>query len=596
MRSYTIHEISQMLADRCLDVCELLLPNGRRNGAEWCVGNIDGEAGQSLRVHIGGDKSGVWKDFASDAGGDLIDLIMAVKDCTKVQAVKAAEEFLGIKSEPPKFTKVEHSYKAPEKPRGMVNVSGELMGWFNARGISEQTVRDFKVGMIVAPGKAPVMVFPYFVEGKLTFLKYRPMGNKHGMWTSKDSRPCLYGWQCFPENSRSVVIVEGELDAMALHEAGVAALSVPRGGGDGDKQDGWLEEEYERLRLFDHVYLALDMDEQGRKAAKQIADRLGGYRCLWVDFSPYKDANEALMNGMDISLSGEVWKKAKTIDPDELSNAADYEQAIFDYLSDTQMTLGEAFPWAKTEGKIGLRPGETTVWAGINGHGKSQLVGHVAVDSMSKGHRWCIASMEFKPHKLLARMCRQITGISQPQSDPVWQRCMDFLRGHCWMFDVQGTAKADALIDVFEYAYRRYGVDNFLVDSLAKCGLGEDDYNGQKKFVDRLSDFARDHGVNVHLVCHSRKGQSESDIPDKLDIKGTGSITDMVDNVYIVWRNKPKEEAQQKGDESRNEEADCILNCCKQREGEWEGKTRLWFDRASLQYLEFENDGPVRYC
>ena len=235
MSVYTIKEISGMLADKCESVCELLLPNGKRNGNEWCVGNVDGDAGQSLRIHIGGEKSGVWSDFAGGTGGDLIDLIMQVKDCSKVQAVHAAEEFLGIKSELPKFHgHQERQYKAPVKPKGMTNVSGELMGWFNARGISEQTVRDFKVGMLTYADKAPVMVFPYFVDDKLTFLKHRPMDNKHGMWTSKDSRPVLFGWQCFPENSRSVVIVEGELDAMALHEAGVAALSVPRGGGDGE--------------------------------------------------------------------------------------------------------------------------------------------------------------------------------------------------------------------------------------------------------------------------------------------------------------------------------------------------------------------------
>ena len=86
---------------------------------------------------------------------------------------------------------------------------------------------------------------------------------------------------------------------------------------------------------------------------------------------------------------------------------------------------------------------------------------------------------------------------------------------------------------MFEYAYRRYGVRHFLIDSLAKCGFGEDAYNEQKAFVDRLSDFARNNDIQVHLVCHSRKRNDESDLPDKFDIKGTGAITDMVDNVFI---------------------------------------------------------------
>ena len=106
----------------------------------------------------------------------------------------------------------------------------------------------------------------------------------------------------------------------------------------------------------------------------------------------------------------------------------------------------------------------------------------------------------------------------------------------------------------------------------------------------------------MHLVCHSRKRNDESDLPDKFDIKGTGAITDMVDNVFIVWRNKPKEQKVQEAtsdwgkQQAQNEGPDAILYCCKQRNGEWEGKIKLWFDPASLQYLESANASPARYC
>ena len=84
-----------------------------------------------------------------------------------------------------------------------------------------------------------------------------------------------------------------------------------------------------------------------------------------------------------------------------------------------------------------------------------------------------------------------------------------------------------------------------------------------------------------------------------MDVKGTGALTDMVDNVFMVWRNKPKEEAVQKstiGTPGKFAGApDCILNCVKQRHGDWEGKTGLFFDRPSLQYVENENDRPMVY-
>ena len=53
-----------------------------------------------------------------------------------------------------------------------------------------------------------------------------------------------------------------------------------------------------------------------------------------------------------------------------------------------------------------------------------------------------------------------------------------------------------------------------MIDSLVKCGVGVDDYNAQKKFVDALCWAAKQHKVHIHLVNHIRKGNNETEIPD----------------------------------------------------------------------------------
>jgi twinkle protein len=77
-------------------------------------------------------------------------------------------------------------------------------------------------------------------------------------------------------------------------------------------------------------------------------------------------------------------------------------------------------------------------------------------------------------------------------------------------------------------------------------------------------------------------------VPGKFDIKGAGAITDMVDNVFIVWRNK-------KAEQDGTGEPTCMVACEKQRNGEFEGKFGFWFDVGSQQYLEGQADVPVRY-
>ncbi|MBL0355283.1 MAG: hypothetical protein IPP03_22590 [Dechloromonas sp.] len=73
-------------------------------------------------------------------------------------------------------------------------------------------------------------------------------------------------------------------------------------------------------------------------------------------------------------------------------------------------------------------------------------------------------------------------------------------------------------------------------------------------------------------------------------MRGSASITDLADNVFSVWRNKCKEEAQEKGDHGKDAEADALLIVCKHRHGEWEGRIQLWFDRSSQTYQQAATD------
>jgi twinkle protein len=122
-----------------------------------------------------------------------------------------------------------------------------------------------------------------------------------------------------------------------------------------------------------------------------------------------------------------------------------------------------------------------------------------------------------------------------------------------------------------------------------KCVRGEDDYNGQKSFVDELTAIARDYGMHVHLVHHIKKLENELKRPDKFDVKGTGAITDQVDNVLLVWRNKADKRTPQ-------DDEDANLIVCKQRNGEWEGRIKLWFDRGSQQFVESAGLNPINFA
>jgi twinkle protein len=261
--------------------------------------------------------------------------------------------------------------------------------------------------------------------------------------------------------------------------------------------------------------------------------------------------------------------------------AAEYAGQVIDFFHGNTNT-GTKLPWVKTHGLIQFRKNEVTVWGGFNGHGKSLVLGQIMNHFIRAKEKVCIASMEMKPHITLARMCRQAAnGI--PSIDYI-TRYHSGTSGLLWLYDQQGMISGEKIIAVIRYAQEKFGIQHFVADSLLKFGYAEDDYNGQKRFVDALCSVARDTGVHVHLVHHSRKAKDEYAVPNKFDMKGSGSIIDQVDNLIVIWRNKKKEETDPAT--RVRDDADVKLVVEKQRNGEWEGHIKFWFDAASGSLVE----------
>lgn len=271
--------------------------------------------------------------------------------------------------------------------------------------------------------------------------------------------------------------------------------------------------------------------------------------------------------------------------------AGEWAQAVIDnfYRPRTAPKVGLGFQ--KTWADFECRPAEVSLWAGINGHGKSQFVGHVSLNLCQQGQRVCVASLEMNPARVMARMSRQAWGANEPSIDFI-NKFHGWTDGRLWLYDHVGNSNPDTMVAIIRYAVDKFRVQHFIVDNLTKVVDGEDNYNAQKDFVNRLCTVAHDTGVHVHLVAHVRKSRSEKEQPGKFDVKGAGSITDLVDNVFIVWRNKGKEEAARTGADFDPNEPDTILQLEKQRNGETEGHYGFWFDSGSLQYLEVRGDLP----
>lgn len=579
-------ELSDKLAANAQRVAEYLLPGGKKASGEWKCGDISGEAGNSLSVRLTGSKAGVWADFAAGTGGDLLDLWMAVRGVNLPEAINEAADFIGVRNVSDKVP-MKASYKPAHRP-ACSKVQGRVMAWLENRGIGKEAIAAYKVvasldDEVTGMKADQYVIFPFMRNGKLVNFKARNIDNKKDQRISGGAEPLLFGWQAIPENARVVCLCEGEPDALVLWQYGIPALSVQSG----VSNLSWIDTEYENLERFSEIYLCLDNDDAGKQGTQKLVERLGRERCKVV-MLPHKDANDCLKAGVTKEQIAACFQSAKTQDPEVLRSAGTYtDQVMAEFYPVDDTATGVFLPWMKTAQLVRLREAELSVWTGINGHGKSMVLSQVIAFAIHQGERACIASFEMKPKKSLWRMMRQITGSACPSRVDV-ARYMRWLDKNLWIFDFVGTSKVDDVLEVFKYARRRYGIRHFVIDSFLKLDVREEN-DSQREAVSKIADFKNEYDCHVHLVCHSRKGRDESDAPGKLDVRGAGAITDMADNVFSVWRNKAKEEG-----ECTPDDPDASIKCDKQRNGDWEGVVQLWYDHASMQYMETAGAHPTR--
>jgi len=295
----------------------------------------------------------------------------------------------------------------------------------------------------------------------------------------------------------------------------------------------------------------------------------------------------------------------------KLRPAKNYLQALKDRLRQKPKEQRIYLPWEKSKFDFDFRPGEVSVWAGQNGHGKSQITSQVALSLVGQKQKVVIASFELKPVVNMQRMARMFSG-SYPFSpefqneqgiaalDSLYDEFCDFASDNLLLYDHIGSVHSEQIIGMARYAAKELKVNHIFIDNLAKCVRAEDDYNGQKVFVDEMMVIAQDYNVHIHIVHHLKKPPKETDRPDKSDVKGSGSIVDQPDNLFLVWRNKPKEDERKELPQSKwtkQDQPDSLLLCRKQRnyDGNNEGEPTLalWFHKDSAQYLEHINEQPL---
>lgn len=578
----TVSEISRRLGDRALEVAMMLLPGGKQSGHSYHAGDLSGGNGNSVVVHTSGSKMGRWAEYAegktNDTYGDMLDLWRVTRGVSAAEAIKQAKDYLGIFEPLPSTLKRE--YKVPTS-NGIhpPHPAGVAMTYLLSRGLTKETLDTYKVG---THKERKAIVFEcYDPRGNLLNRSYRTLDKKFTQ--EAGCAPCLFGWQSLDESvyrSKTILITEGQFDAMTFHQWGIPALSIPNGNG-----QTWIETSWEDLEPFDRIYLAFDQDEAGQKNASTVAARLGRHRCLQVRL-PGKDANGCLQSGTTRQEAQKWILEAKPYKVDGFVTGSEMvDRTIEECRPKEEPFTLPMFRIEWPDRGLYFRPYEMTLWTGATHAGKSTLMNFMMVLALIRQVPIFIASMEVRVETTIRKMLSAALGGGESTADLVKQFLEQY--GQYMTFaDKVGMIGQDELLDMMRYAFHRYGCTMFVIDSLMRVEGLEEDYPAQGEFVNKLIVFSAETGTHVHLVAHARKTQ-DGQKPSKEDVKGSSLLINNTHNIVSISRNHKKDKLRKEKTitpEQEREMHDTEVTIEKQRESGWLGSFHLKFNSKDYTY------------
>jgi len=475
--------------------------------------------------------------------------------------------------------------------------SNKVLDYLKLRGISEDTCKVYGVG---DDGKGNI-AFPYIKNGIQVAVKFRPARKvnkgESKMWRETDTdTTTLFGMQTIIGND--LCLTEGECDTLALYEAGIKNIvSIPNGSEDLN----WVEANFVWLEQFKTITLCGDNDEPGRDMVLKLIPKLGEWRVKIVELPDgCKDANEVLVkHGKQVII--DAFKNSKEIPVEALIRMAEVKAL------DLDKVIKVASGIRGLDRKIGgFMVGQVSVWTGLNGSGKSTLLGQILIESIEQGYNVCAFSGEL-PNPLFrywvelqmagpANMSHKYDYIFEGDRPYVDNQTAVKIRSwyydNFFLYDSMAVIDIDSVIRVFTSAARKHDCKVFLVDNLMMLigGTSDDYYRRQSEFIKAITAFAKKFDVHVHIVAHPRKTNGRV---TKMDVSGTGDITNLADNVFSVHRitNDDKEDKDMAG----YAECDTLLDLFKSRfTGRQEITIGLKFHEDSKRFYMAKDDSLLK--
>ena len=444
--------------------------------------------------------------------------------------------------------KAEREYVMPEIKK-VKNVGDKTLEWFKKRGISASTLDDLKVSVgkefMPQTGKPENTIqFNYYVGGQLTNVKYRDARKNFKLY--KGAEKVFYNIDNIVGHDYCI-IVEGEMDVLALHEAGVTnAISVPNGATLNSNNLDYLDNCIDYFDDMSKIIIAVDSDAPGQALQTELIRRLGAETCYLTTFDDCKDANEYLLKYGSKDLLSRI-TNAKPVPLENVTTFRDIEDEVTDFVRNG-FKKGFQIGLDNFDNIFSTYTGQFITVTGIPSSGKSDFVDQMVVGyNQEYGWKTAFASPENAPTYLHAhKLMRKVWGDMPTKGDigrDKWNQVANHVNDSFFFIDMERYTLESVLRKGAELVKRK-GIKCLVIDPFNKVRdvdcTTEDVNRYTMEYLTKIETFAKKYDVLVFIVAHPTKMYKDSngkiEEPTMYNIKGGGEWYDASYHGLLVHR------------------------------------------------------------
>jgi twinkle protein len=442
----------------------------------------------------------------------------------------------------------EKEYVRPDqKPTKKLN--SKVVQWFETRGISQKTLTDLRVGegpeYMPQTGKTENTIwFNYLMGDQLINVKYRDGRKNFKLY--KGAEKVFYNINSIVGYD-TCIITEGEMDVLALHEAGIKnAISVPNGATLTNNNLDYLDNCIDYFEDKEKVILAVDQDDAGQMLQQELIRRLGAEVCFLVTFEDCKDANEYLLKYGKEKLAERI-TKARPVPLENVTTFKDIEDEVTDFVKNG-FKPGYQIGLPNFDDIFSTYTGQFITVTGIPSSGKSDFVDQMVVGyNANYGWKTAFASPENAPTYLHAhKLMRKTWGDMPTRADiggAKWKEVSEHVNDNYFFIDMDKYSLESVLRKGAELVKRK-GIKCLVIDPFNKirdidCKT-EDVNRYTMEYLTKIEMFCKKYDVLTFIVAHPTKMYKDSngkiEEPTMYNIKGGGEWYDASYHGILVHR------------------------------------------------------------